>query len=100
MGPGGMERRTEARSPQRLRVLVGDDVSFTADVTANGFCVETAHPATPGSAVSGTITVGGREFAFTGMVCWARGGTPLLGRMGVRFLDVPREFREQLESLH
>lgn len=100
MGRAAIERREAPRTPQRLRVLVGDDISFTADVTANGFCVETPHPGTPGTSVSGTITLGEREFAFTGMVCWARGDDPQHGRMGVRFLDVPPGFREQLESLH
>ncbi len=94
------ERRASPRLLRRLRVLFGADVVFTADVTANGFCVETTHLAAPGTPVSGTITVGEREFDFTGMVCWARSEDPQHGRMGVRFLDVPGEFRAELESSH
>jgi len=94
------DRRTVPRALRRLRVLVGSDTAFTADVTANGFCVETPRLAQPGTSISGTITVGDREFAFTGMVCWARGDDPQHGRMGVRFLDVPREFQFEFESLH
>ena len=70
--------------------MVGADVAYTADVTANGFCVETAHVAQPGTCLSGTITLGGHDLPFTGMVCWARGGEH--GRMGVRFIEVDREF--------
>ena len=83
------DRRTAVRNPRRLKVMVGADVAFTTDVTANGFCVESAHVAQPGTCLSGTITVGGHDFAFTGMVCWARGGQH--GRMGVRFIDVAKE---------
>ena len=84
------DRRAAARIPRRLKVMVGADVGFTADVTANGFCVETAHVVQPGTCLSGTISLDGHDFAFTGMVCWARGGQH--GRMGVRFIEVPREF--------
>ncbi|TMA32351.1 MAG: PilZ domain-containing protein [Deltaproteobacteria bacterium] len=94
------DRRTAPRSLRRLRVLVGGDTAFTADVTANGFCIETPRLAQPGTSISGTIRVGDREFAFTGMVCWARSDDPQHGRMGVRFLDVPREFQFEFASLH
>ncbi len=80
--------------------MVAGDVAFTADVTANGFCVETPRVAQPGTSVSGTIMLGEREFAFTGMVCWARSAEKQLGRMGIRFLDVPREFQEEFSSVH
>jgi hypothetical protein len=83
---------------RRLRVLFAGDTVFTADVTANGFCVETSHLAAPGTSLSGTITVGERDFAFTGMVCWARSDDPQHGRMGVRFLDVPGDFQTELEA--
>ena len=92
------ERRAAPRALRRLRVLVGGDSAFTADVTANGFCVETVHLAQPGTSISGTITVGNRQFAFTGMVCWARGEDAQHGRMGVRFLEVPREFELEFAS--
>jgi PilZ domain len=94
------DRRTAARTPCRLRVLVEGDAALTADVTPNGFCMETPHLLSPGRAVTGTITVGERSFEFSGMVCWARGDDPLHARMGVRFLEVPREFQEELRSLH
>ena len=87
------DRRMIPRALRRLRVLVGADTAFTADVTANGFCIETPRLAQPGTSISGTITVGDREFAFTGMVCWTRGDDPQHGRMGVRFLEVPRDFQ-------
>lgn len=92
------DRRASPRMLRRLRVLFAGDTVFTADVTANGFCVETSHLATPGTSVTGTISVGGRDFDFTGMVCWARSDDPQHGRMGVRFLHVPGEFQAELES--
>jgi hypothetical protein len=91
------DRRTAPRALRRLRVVVGGDVAFTADVTANGFCVETPRLAQPGTSVSGTITLGEREFEFTGMVCWTQRDDPQHGRMGVRFLEVPREFKADFE---
>jgi len=94
------DRRTARRSLRRLRVLAGGDTAFTADVTANGFCVDTPRLAQPGTSISGTIAVGDREFAFTGMVCWTRSDDPQHGRMGVRFLEVPREFQIEFASLH
>jgi hypothetical protein len=94
------ERRASSRILRRLRVLFGGDVVFTADVTANGMCIETSRLVNPGTSVRGTITVRDREFEFTGMVCWARSEDPQHGRMGVRFLDVPGELKTELESLH
>jgi PilZ domain-containing protein len=94
------DRRASSRILRRLRVLFGGDVVFTADVTANGMCIETSRLVNPGTSVSGTITVKDRDFQFTGMVCWARSEDPQHGRMGVRFLDVPFDFQAELESLH
>jgi hypothetical protein len=88
------DRRTAARTLRRLLVLVAGDAAFTADVTANGFCVETPHPAQPGTSVRGTVTLGSREFEFTGMVCWARGDAQH-ARMGVRFLEVSQELQAE-----
>jgi PilZ domain-containing protein len=94
------DRRASARMLRRLRVLFAGDIVFTSDVTANGMCVETSRLAAPGTSVSGTITVKDRDFAFTGMVCWARSQDAQHGRMGVRFLEVPGDFEAELESLH
>jgi hypothetical protein len=94
------DRRASSRMLRRLRVLFAGDIVFTSDVTANGMCIETSRLVVPGTSVSGTITVKDREFEFTGMVCWARSEDPQHGRMGVRFLDVPGDFRAELESLH
>ncbi len=94
------DRRATPRTLRRLRVLVAGELAFTADVTANGFCVETPRLAQPGTSLSGTIAVGDREFPFTGMVCWARGEDPQHGRMGVRFIEVPREFQAEFETMN
>jgi hypothetical protein len=85
------DRRSAARTLCRLQVTVSGEIAHTADVTANGFCLETPRLAQPGTSLSGSIALDGREFEFTGMVCWARED-----RMGVRFIEVPQEFRERL----
>ena len=90
------DRRGTVRIPRRLKVKVGGDVAYTADVTANGFCVETLQAPQPGTCVTGTITVGDHDFAFTGMVCWARGGQH--GRVGVRFIEVASEFELEFRN--
>lgn len=94
------DRRASSRMLRRLRVLFAGDIVFTADVTANGMCIETSRLAPPGTSVSGTITVKDREFDFTAMVCWARSEDPQHGRMGMRFLDVSDGFQAELETLH
>jgi hypothetical protein len=93
------DRRTTPRALRRLRVLIGADVFFTADVTANGFCAETRRPAQPGTSLSGRITVGEMQFEFIGMVCWAR-GEEQHGRMGVRFLEVSPDFEAEFDTAH
>lgn len=92
------ERRASARTLCRLQVIVAGLAAVTADVTANGFCVETNHLAQPGTPLTGSIAVDGREFPFTGMVCWANSDDPQHGRMGVRFLEVPQEFKAQFDG--
>jgi len=87
------ERRAAPRAQRRFWVLVEGEIGFTADVTANGFCVEGMRVAPPGASVSGSIAVGGREFEFTGMVCWARAIDAHSSRTGIRFLEVPDEFK-------
>ncbi len=89
----GAERRAEARSPRRLWVLVAGETGFTADVTANGFCVEGVRVAQPGTSLAGSIALGDREFAFVGTVCWTRAANAQHARMGIRFLEVAEEFR-------
>src|SRR5262249_13011798 len=92
------ERRAAARTVCRLHVILAGFAAVTADVTANGFCAETDHLAQPGTPLTGSIAVDGREFAFTGMVCWANSAAPQHGRMGVRFLEVAQEFKATFES--
>ena len=87
------DRRTSVRTPCRLTVIVSGEAALTADVTPNGFCVETNHLATPGTSLTGSIALDGREFRFIGMVCWTRSEDPQHGRMGVRFVEVPGEFK-------
>ncbi|MCA1828418.1 MAG: PilZ domain-containing protein [Myxococcales bacterium] len=85
------DRRAIPRTPARLHVTVGGEPALTADVTANGLCLETTRLAQPGASLSGSIEIRGRTFPFTGMVCWARAE-----RMGVRFIEVPRELKDEL----
>jgi hypothetical protein len=92
------EQRASARTLCRLRVIVAGVAAVTADVTANGFCVETNHLVKPGTSLTGSIALDGREFAFAGVVCWTRAEDPQHGRMGVRFLEVPPEFKAQFSA--
>jgi hypothetical protein len=87
------DRRLISRAHHRLWVLLGREGGFTTDVNANGFCVKGECVAQPGAEVSGKISVGDRQFEFTGMVCWTSAIDPHHARMGIRFLDVPEEFK-------
>ena len=82
-----MERRISTRTQRKLQVIVEGDAAETADVTANGLCVETVHVTLPGKSVTGTINVGERAYSFSGIVCWSRGPGANKGRMGVRFVE-------------
>jgi hypothetical protein len=51
--------------------------------------------------MEGLIHLDGRDAPFSGRVAWARPGDPrmnLMGRMGVRFLEIDPEFARSLAA--
>jgi hypothetical protein len=84
--------RTTRRHRRRLRVSLGPTPAFTADISAGGFCVEILRAPAPGTPVTGTIRLAEGEVKYTGLVVWAKAGSPRLnlrGRIGVRFTALP-----------
>jgi hypothetical protein len=84
--------RASHRNRRRLRVSLGTTPTFTADISAGGFCVEILRTPAPGTPVSGTIRFPDAEVAYAGVVVWALAGSPRLnlrGRIGVRFTSAP-----------
>ena len=93
-----MNKRLLPRLRRRLKISLGGKLpAFTADVSPQGFAAEAMHVLRPGTEVTGSITLHGQEFGFTGQVCWAKSGDPRLsvrGRFGVRFTGIANAFYE------
>lgn len=89
------------RHRRRLSVSLGGRLpAITADVSAGGFCAELSYIFLPGAMIHGSIDLGGREVPFKGKVTWARAGDPQMNprcRFGVRFIEVPADFRAFFE---
>jgi hypothetical protein len=90
--------RSSSRQRRRFKVVLGHAPCFTIDVGAGGFCTELL--LVPGTAVEGSISAKGTEFAFAGRVAWAKPGDArmgLRGRMGVCFTQVSPDFLHLVE---
>ncbi len=90
------DTRFVSRRRHHARVyLDGAPGGLWADVTAQGLSLS-LHPVSQvGTPVKGELQVGERSFPFQGEVTWAHLGDPRLsfvGRMGIRFTDIPDEF--------
>ena len=88
-------QRTLQRQRKRLRVFIGTATAFTIDVSPGGFCVELMRVYPPGSDVEGKLSLGDRDFSFTGKVAWARAGDMRLnqrGRMGIRLTGIDHSY--------
>jgi hypothetical protein len=84
--------RAHPRHRRRLRLSLGQTPTFTADISAGGFCVEILRTPAPGSRVEGTIRFAEGEVPYSGVVVWARAGSARLnlrGRVGIRFTSFP-----------
>ena len=96
------EARFVPREKRRLRLsLDGTSKDLVADVSAQGFSVELFQVRKVGSHVSGELFLGDVPFAFRGEVSWAHLGDPRLcfiGRMGVRFTQLPATLHEALRA--
>ncbi len=93
-----MNKRLLPRLRRRLKLTLGGKMpAFTADVSPQGFAVEVMRIAKPGAEVSGSISLEGEDFPFTGRVTWAKAGDPRMsvrGRFGVRFTGIANRFFE------
>jgi hypothetical protein len=95
----GDEKRRYPRERKRAKVDMGKTPLFTVDLSAGGFCAESAHVLPPGSEVTGTIVYHGEAYAFSGRVQWAKAGDIRLGirgRMGIQFTTVAPELVEMV----
>jgi hypothetical protein len=89
--------RHSPRQRRRFKVTLGRTCSFTIDVCAGGFSTELMRVLPPGTALTGSIRVGDKDFAFAGQVAWANPGSSnlnLRGRMGVRFTKFAGDFSQ------
>jgi hypothetical protein len=81
--------RRHRRAPVRLPVSIGRRAAaLTADVSREGFCLETPAAVKPGQPLSGYVLHGEKELGWRGWVHWTEPGDPRLstwGRVGVRF---------------
>ncbi len=83
--------RSHPRLPKRFKVTSGHTTLFTLDVGPGGLAFEAMKPPARGSTVSGTVNIGGVDFAFEGLVAWSRPSDSRVGqrgRCGVRFTRV------------
>ncbi len=97
-----MNKRLLPRLRRRLKLTLGGKLpAFTADVSPQGFAVEAMHIARPGTDVSGSISIQGQQFDFTGKVCWAKQGDVRMsvrGKYGVRFTGIANRFFELFQT--
>lgn len=98
-----MDDRRQRRAAVRLAVSINRKAAaLTADVSNQGFCLETPTLLAPGSAVSGYVLHGNKELTWSGIVSWAEPGNPMLStwhRVGVKFTNVSAGLRALL-SIH
>jgi hypothetical protein len=94
-------KRAGIRHRRRIRVTIGGAPAFTLNVGVGGFSAEIMRVYLPGTAVWGTIQLGGADLGYAGHVAWARPGDPrvqLRGRLGVRFTDLSPEARMHIRA--
>jgi len=95
-----MDDRRHDRSAVRLPVSIGRKAAaLTADVSSDGFCLETPTLLSPGQPLSGYVLHGDKELEWTGQVHWTQPGDPQLStwhRVGVRFTSVSPGLRALL----
>src|SRR5436190_18214645 len=93
--------RSDDRQRRRFRVMLGNAVSFTLDVSAGGFCTESMRVLMPGTQVNGSIEGYGKTASFAGRVAWNVPGDSTLnvrGKMGIAFATIGPEISELLSN--
>ncbi len=92
--------RAFPRQPKRLKVTSPHAAAFTLDVGFGGMCLETNKALTPGGTITGTVSIGGLDLPFEGLVAWATQGDLRVGlraRSGIRFTKVSDGFAAALK---
>lgn len=105
---GGDENRREERLSAELKVDYRAGGSFVTDYSANvsrkGVFIQTSHPLPVGQKVRLRMQLpeGDAPFALDGVVKWVSASREQQEHppgMGVEFIDLPDEAREQIERL-
>jgi CheY-like chemotaxis protein len=97
----GRNRREAIRQRRRLKVKLGNVVSFTRDVSLRGFSTEAMRVLPAGASVQGSLEAAGETVAFTGRIIWSIPGDPhmnIRGRMGISFTNPGSDLLEFLRS--
>jgi hypothetical protein len=82
-------------------VATSQGTSLTSNVSAGGFCTGLMRVFPVGALVEGLIFLGGRDASFAGRVAWVRPGDPrlnLMGKIGVRFVEIDPAFARSLDA--
>ena len=93
--------RSDDRQRRRFRVMLGNSLSFTLDVSNGGFCTESMRVLMPGTPVEGSIEGNGKRISFAGRVAWNTPGDATLnvrGKMGIAFSRVSPEISDLLSN--
>lgn len=95
-----MDDRRQGRSTVRLPVSIHRRAAaLTADVSNEGFCLETPAVLSSGQDVSGYVLHGNKELAWSGRIHWFEAGDPMLStwhRVGVKLSSVSPGLRALL----
>lgn len=94
-----MSSRQKKRVALRLPVSIGHRAALSADISDNGFCLESPTLHAEGAEVSGFVLHGHLELKWSGRVAWARPGNPMLSTwhtMGIQFTQVSPGLRALL----
>lgn len=94
-----MPLRKEQRVAVRLPVSINRRAALSADISSDGFCLESPTWLPQGAEVKGFVLHGPLELAFTGTVAWARAGSPMAStwhRMGISFTNLSPGLRALL----
>src|SRR5256885_9934389 len=93
--------RSDDRHRLRFRVMLGNSVSFTLDVSNGGFYTESMRVLSLGTPVEGSIEGNGKRVSFAGRVVWNMPGDSMLnvrGKMGIAFSRVGPEMSDLLSN--
>ena len=95
-----MDDRRHHRATVRLPVSIHRRAAaLTADISDEGFCLETPTLLSRGQALTGYVLHGHKELEWSGEVHWVEAGDPRLSiwhRVGVRFTSVSPGLRALL----